>query len=140
MNTTRPNLTDDRQGPQARHRIEDPTVKSVLPSNLLAALGNTHVNIGFVNTNLANLLDTIGWPEGDSREKYLDEHQPILTTALDYARHTMQEVWVALGLIDSLAQALGQFVRDEHGELISMGADVSHDVPPGSGNGRFLDA
>lgn len=104
-----------------RERIPDPTVRSVLPSNILAALGNTHANLVLELRRLMGLIDTVGWPEDNGRERYepLDDRE--LVTALDYARENAQLTWTLCGLVSVLSDVLGTFVRDADGTLITMG-------------------
>lgn len=120
---------------QARQgeRIENPTAVVVLPTKLLAALGNTHVCLGFAISKVQAILDTVGWPEGDSIEKYALD-QPILTTAVDYARENARLTWVLEGMLDALGEVIGEFQFEEipggGRVLISMGEDPSLE-PPG---------
>jgi hypothetical protein len=104
-----------------REHIPDPTVKTHMPATILAALGNAHVNLQLELTHLLDVIDTLGWPEGDARERYepLDDRE--LSTALDYARANAELTWVLCGLVNVLTAAVGSFVRNEDGDLISMG-------------------
>lgn len=115
------------QDPQdRRERIPDPTVKSVLPANLLAALGNTHINLRHQISRLLDLIDTAGWPEDLTRESFEPKDRP-LHSALDFARENARLTWVLCGLVDTLNRSLGAFVRHDNGDLISMGDDLMAD-------------
>lgn len=106
--------------------IPDPTVKSKLPTNLLAAIGNTHVNLWFEVRALEDLLDMVGWPENGPKDSFnLTEVPESMSNALDYARENARLVWLILDLTSTLKHALGDMAwgDDGHGHpvLSSMG-------------------
>lgn len=122
-------ITDE---PLGRIHIPDPTVKTNLPKNLLAALGNAHINLQFQVNKLAHLLDDVGWPEGESIHDF-EVISPPLSNALDYARENARLTWVICGMTDSLSQVLGEMQFNEDGSLHTMGVEV---VPPVDMSGR----
>lgn len=113
-------------------RIPDPTVKTNLPSNLLAAIGNTHVNLQLQVIRVKELLDMLGWPDRDGDELY-DLHGPPLSSALDFARENARLTWVLCGLVNALEQSLGDMTwgDDELGRpvLVSMGDTIERQGP-----------
>lgn len=110
---------------EVREHIPDPTVKVGLPTNLLSALGNTHVNLCFEVGNLVKLLDSVGWPENGPKESFDLKLDVPLSSALDFARENARLVWLILDLTSTLKWSLGEMVWGEdkigHPILHSMG-------------------
>jgi len=90
-------------------RIPNPTIKTHLPKNLLSAIYSSRELVFRHAHDLADLLDLVGWPDSDCRANYdlvSDMDEPT-ANALDFARETVRLSWVAMGLVETLKQSLG---------------------------------
>jgi hypothetical protein len=100
-----------------------------LPTNLLSALGNAHVNLSVQVAHLSEIIQTLGWPENDSVENY-DLVGPPLSSALDYARENARLTWVLADLLNVLERSLGEMVWGEdnvgHPILTCLGDECQH--------------
>lgn len=118
-----PGRVHSYEGPRPedlRERINDPSIKSNLPTNMLLALGNCHVNLQAQVMALKEVLDEVGWPDRDDEELF-DFNGPPLGTGLDFARENARLTWVLCGLVSLLRQSLGHIERDPSGEIMCFG-------------------
>lgn len=91
-------------------KIEDPTIKSHLPTSLLSALSNTNACLQDSEARLFDLLDALGWPEGSGRDSYGDDQRGEQTNAVGFARENTEMSWVLMGLINDLEVVLGDWI------------------------------